>query len=115
MDRLGLAESGSGFAGLAESLSEAVGHRDRAGPLRDYCAGLLTGCERKSVEPLAAITAPARVSAQHQSLLHFVGRAPWSDDATPVFDPSEGVPPGADHLVRHRHTGIEGGIMHTVT
>jgi SRSO17 transposase len=60
-------------------LSEAIGHRDRTGPLRDYCAGLLAGCERKSVEPLAAITAPARVSAQHQSLLHFVGQAPWCD------------------------------------
>ncbi len=36
---------------------------------------------RKSVEPLAAVTAPARVSAKHQSLLHFVGQAPWSDAA----------------------------------
>jgi SRSO17 transposase len=34
---------------------------------------------RKSVEPIAAVTAPARVAAQHQSLLHFVGQAPWSD------------------------------------
>jgi SRSO17 transposase len=41
---------------------------------------LLPG-ERKSVEPLAAVTAPGRVSAKHQSLLHFVGQAPWSDDA----------------------------------
>ena len=37
-------------------------------------------CERKSVEPMAAITAPARVSAQHQSLLHFVGKGGWSDE-----------------------------------
>jgi SRSO17 transposase len=81
MDRGISEESGSRFAAFVESLSEAIGHRDRAGPLRDYCAGLLAGCERKSVEPLAAITAPARVSAQHQSLLHFVGKAPWSDDA----------------------------------
>jgi SRSO17 transposase len=36
--------------------------------------------ERKSVEPMAAVTAPARVAAQHQSLLHFVGNAPWSDE-----------------------------------
>src|SRR5947209_11395708 len=36
---------------------------------------------RKSVEPIAAVTAPARVAAQHQSLLHFVGQAPWSDAA----------------------------------
>jgi len=35
--------------------------------------------ERKSVEPLAAMTAPERTGAQHQSLLHFVGQSPWSD------------------------------------
>ena len=44
-------------------------------------AQLLMPAERKSVEPMAAITAPARVAAQHQSLLHFVGQAPWSDAA----------------------------------
>ena len=49
-------------------------------PLRDYCLGLLMPGERKSVEPMAAVTAPARVAAQHQSLLHFVGNAPWSDE-----------------------------------
>jgi len=37
-------------------------------------------CARKSVEPLAAVTAPARTAAQHQSLLHFVGQASWSDE-----------------------------------
>jgi SRSO17 transposase len=81
MDWLDLKESESRFALFVESLSEVMCHRDRTGPLRDYCAGLLAGCERKSVEPLAAITAPGRVSAQHQSLLHFVGKAPWSDEA----------------------------------
>jgi SRSO17 transposase len=35
---------------------------------------------RKSVEPMAAVTAPERVAAQHQSLLHFVNQAPWSDE-----------------------------------
>jgi SRSO17 transposase len=43
--------------------------------------GLVMPAERKSVEPLAAITAPASVCAQHQSLLHFLGLAPWSDEA----------------------------------
>jgi SRSO17 transposase len=42
--------------------------------------GLLMPGERKSVEPMAAVTAPARVAAQHQSLLHFVGNAAWSDE-----------------------------------
>src|SRR5258708_24226655 len=36
--------------------------------------------ERNSVEPMAAITAPGRTAAQHQSLLHFVGQGAWSDD-----------------------------------
>jgi SRSO17 transposase len=49
-------------------------------PLRDYCVGLLMPGERKSVEPMAAATSPSRVAAQHQSLLHFVANAPWSDE-----------------------------------
>ena len=57
-----------------------IGHADRAGPLRDYCVGLMLPCARKSVEPMAAVTAPERTAAQHQSLLHFVGNAPWSDE-----------------------------------
>jgi SRSO17 transposase len=72
--------SESRFGAYVEGLVRVIGHADRAAPLRDYCLGLLTAVERKSVEPLAAVTAPARVSAQHQSLLHFVGNAPWSDE-----------------------------------
>src|SRR5215208_4150886 len=68
------------FATYVEALAEVIGHADRAAPLRDYCLGLLLPGERKSVEPIAAVTAPARVSAQHQSLLHFVANAPWSDE-----------------------------------
>src|SRR6266571_6456456 len=45
----------------------------------DYCTGLMMPGERKSVEPMAAVTAPARTAAQHQSLLHFVGQSAWSD------------------------------------
>ncbi len=67
------------FAKYVEGLAGVVGHADRAGPLRDYCTGLVLPGERKSVEPMAAKTAPARTAAQHQSLLHFVGIAPWSD------------------------------------
>ena len=68
------------FAAYLGALIEVIGHADRADPLRDYCLGLLMPGERKSVEPIAAVTAPARVSAQHQSLLHFVANAPWSDE-----------------------------------
>lgn len=67
------------FGAFVNALAEVVGHADRVRPLRDYCMGLLTPAERKSVEPLAAVTAPSRVSAQHQSLLHFVAQSAWSD------------------------------------
>src|SRR3954451_12306017 len=81
MAKLSGRSSKARFAAYVEKLTEVVGHADRAGPLRDYCTGLLMPAERKSVEPMAAVTAPARVAAQHQSLLHFVANAPWSDQA----------------------------------
>jgi len=68
------------FAAYVESLASVIGHKDRIGPLRDYCTGLMLPCERKSVEPMAAVTAPSRTAAQHQSLLHFVGEGGWSDE-----------------------------------
>ena len=74
-------ESEAAFTDYVDHLVKAIGHADRADPLRDYCLGLLMPLERKSVEPMAAVTAPARVAAKHQSLLHFVGQAPWSDEA----------------------------------
>ena len=73
-------DSESRFAAYVEGLVSVIGHADRAGPLRDYCVGLMLPCERKSVEPMAAVTAPERTAAQHQSLLHFVGKAGWSDE-----------------------------------
>src|SRR3979411_585491 len=68
------------FSAYVEGLVSVIGHGDGAGPLRDYCLGLMMPCERKSVEPMAAVTAPGRTAAQHQSLLHFVGNAAWSDE-----------------------------------
>lgn len=77
-----LEDGGTGaFEGYVEALVGVIGHADRAEPLRDYCLGLMMPVARKSVEPLAAVTAPERVSAKHQSLLHFVGQSPWSDEA----------------------------------
>ena len=69
------------FADYIAALGGAMGHLDRVGPMRDYCTGLLMPGERKSVEPMAALVAPAQVSARHQSLLHLVGQAAWSDEA----------------------------------
>jgi SRSO17 transposase len=74
--------NGSGaerFEAFVASIATVLGHADRVKPLRDYCTGLLIPAERKSVEPMAAVTAPARVAAQHQSLLHFVGQSAWLD------------------------------------
>src|SRR5918911_1813888 len=81
MPRRGDQESQERFAAFIAALASVIGHADRAAPLRDYCTGLLMPAERKSVEPIAAVTAPSRVAAQHQSLLHFVGQSAWSDEA----------------------------------
>ncbi|WP_316231070.1 IS701 family transposase [Bradyrhizobium sp. SZCCHNR1051] len=68
------------FSTYVEGLASEIGHADRVNPLHDYCTGLMLPGERKSVEPMAARTAPARTAAQHQSLLHFVNASPWSDE-----------------------------------
>ena len=68
------------FAAYVGELTKVIGHADRATPLRDYCSGLLSTEGRRSVEPMAAVTAPSMVSAQHQKLLHFVANATWSDE-----------------------------------
>ena len=80
MDRQLLEDSKSRFVRYVEGLTSVIGHADRAAPLHDYCAGLMAAEGRKSVEPIAAVTAPAEVSVQHQKLLHFVADSPWSDE-----------------------------------
>jgi SRSO17 transposase len=69
------------FRAYAADLASVLGHVDRVKPFEDYCTGLISAEGRKSVEPLAAVTAPERTAAQHQSLLHLVAQAPWSDAA----------------------------------
>ena len=69
------------FGGYVDGLTSVIGHADRAAPLKGYCTGLLASEGRRSVEPMAAVTAPAGVSAQHQKLLHFVANSTWSDEA----------------------------------
>jgi len=80
MDLQVLGESESRFRTYINELAGAVGHPARKQRLEDYCVGLMGPSERKSVEPIAAVTAPDRTSAQHQSLLHFVGQSEWSDE-----------------------------------
>ena len=105
MGRRGNDSSEARFAAYVDGLVGVVGHADRAGPLEAYCMGLMLPAERKSVEPMAAMTAPTRTAAQHQSLLHFVGQAPWSDQA--VLDKvREMVLPSIE-----RHGAIEAWII----
>jgi SRSO17 transposase len=68
------------FAAYVNELTKVIGHADRKGPFRDYCAGLLATEGRRSVEPMAVVTGPGHVSTQHQKLLHLVAESPWSDE-----------------------------------
>ena len=69
------------FGAYMADIAEVLDHDRRTGPLTSYCTGLLSPCERKSVEPMAALTAPRQTGAQHQRMLHFVGQGTWSDAA----------------------------------
>jgi SRSO17 transposase len=80
MDLNQAGDSEARFAAYVAGLGSVIGQAVRMRPLRDYCTGLMLPGDRKSVEPMAARTAPARTAAQHQSLLHFVGNATWSDE-----------------------------------
>jgi hypothetical protein len=69
------------FAAYLEAIVAVLGHASRAAAARAYCTGLLLPGERKSIEPMAARVAPARVQAAHQSLHHVVAKAEWDDAA----------------------------------
>src|ERR671928_184310 len=56
MPRRGDQESQERFAAFIDALASVIGHADRAAPLRHYCTGLLMPAERKSVEPMAAVS-----------------------------------------------------------
>jgi SRSO17 transposase len=74
-------DSEARFSAYVEQLSGCLAHADRVAPLRSYCTGLLLPGDRKSVEPMAARLRPDRTSAEHQSLLHFVGQSSWDEKA----------------------------------
>ena len=88
-------DSEARFGGYVEELSRVMGHADRFEPFRSYCTGLLLPGKRKSVEPTSARLRPDRTSAEHQSLLHFVGQSPW-DEVALLRAVRAAVLPGAD-------------------
>lgn len=81
MNLQAIGEREARFEAYVQVLASVIGHKDRAGPLRGYCKGLLVETGRKGVEPKAAVIAPERTSPQHRSLLHFMDNAAWSDAA----------------------------------
>jgi DDE superfamily endonuclease len=105
MNLEGTEDGASRFAAYVGELTSVIGHADRARPLNDYCAGLLVSEGRRSVEPIAAVTAPHEASVQHQRLLHFVANAPWSDEPV-LAKVRELVIPAI-----HRHGPIEAWII----
>lgn len=64
-------------------IGEQLGNDSRRQSFAIYAMGVLGEGERKSVEPIAARACadPAKADAAHQSLLHFVANARWSDEA----------------------------------
>jgi len=73
-------DSAERFSAYLQEIAGEMGHAARVAPMRAYCSGLLLDCERKSVEPIEAATAPDATSAQHQSLLHFLAKGEWCDE-----------------------------------
>ncbi len=98
-------DSDARFSAYLDGLASVIGRVSRVGPMRDYCTGLMLPGERKSVEPIAALTAPERVAAQHQSLLHFVAQGNWSDAAV-LAKVREAVLPAIE-----RHGAIEAWVI----
>jgi SRSO17 transposase len=70
-----------------DGIGDTLGHPKRKEAFASYALGLLSDLERKSVEPIAALTCPdrERVDAAHQSLLHFVSKSDWDDRAIRRF------------------------------
>ena len=68
------------FAGYVEGLASVIGHKGSGSSAARLLHGAHAAVRAQSVEPMAAVTGPARTAAQHQSLLHFVGEGGWSDE-----------------------------------
>jgi SRSO17 transposase len=76
-----------------DGIGKVLGHPKRREAFAHYTLGLFSDLERKSVEPIAALTCPdpERVDAAHQSLLHFVSKSDWNDHAVRRFAAQSGM------------------------
>jgi len=68
-------------------IGEVLGHPKRREAFASYTVGLLSDLERKSIEPMAALTCPdlRRLGGVHQSLCHFISISDWDDRAVRAF------------------------------
>jgi SRSO17 transposase len=64
-----------------ERIGGVLGRSERREAFATYAVGLLSDCERKSVEPIAAMACgdPDKCRAVTERLLHFVTESPWDD------------------------------------
>src|SRR3954453_4067440 len=85
------------FGSYIERLGGVLAPAAGRGPLRAAPTGLPRPGERKSVEPMAARVEPFRVGAAHQSLHHFVAKAPWDDAALLAAVRSYALPAIEEH------------------
>jgi len=99
LDSAGQSRLDSYFDGMGTILRR----KDRRESFALYALGLLGDGERKSVEPIAARACgdPALCRAYHDRLLHFVGVAPWSDEAVREYAARYGL----DAMTAHEAVG----------
>jgi SRSO17 transposase len=98
----------SQFSDFIAHLAPSLGRKDREVMLRDYCAGLISPCERKSMEPIAAMaTVESGVSVQtmHQRIHHFVSNSQWDGQAL-IQSAMEYARPAF-----HKHGGVSALIV----
>jgi SRSO17 transposase len=64
-----------------ERIGRVLGRSERREAFAIYATGLLSDCERKSVEPMAALACgdPVQCRAMTERLLNFVTESPWKD------------------------------------
>ena len=69
------------LADFVQGVGGVLANKKRRESFACYAMGLLGDGDRKSTEPIAARACPdpEEVDALHQRLLHFIGKADWSD------------------------------------
>jgi SRSO17 transposase len=78
-----------------DGVGRVLGRKERRANFALYAMGLLSTLERKSMEPIAALTAgdDAEAAAKlYGQLVHFTSASPWSDEAVRAYAAQEALP-----------------------